>query len=185
MILKEKAISYNDRKNFIKGKNIQKTIKYKSKNKFISLPKHSFSYGVANKPGTPIKNVINNNYGNNAEIKLNNYYRNYFNDISKIKKLFVKKTQHFKKLQEHNKKLRTNSSELKQDVYKSKQFQHIHSKLPDFIQSFKSYRFNNQTKKFNHSCENLIPNQINLPFNENNETKIEENIQNDNIPELK
>jgi hypothetical protein len=38
------------------------------------IPDDEFYYGVANRPSTPVKKVINNDYGNESEkVMVNNY----------------------------------------------------------------------------------------------------------------
>ena len=66
------AANYQAFKDFRKHVDIKQKLKRGSLNRKIYLPEEGFAYGLPNRPPTPIKDIINNNYGNLAEIKIKN-----------------------------------------------------------------------------------------------------------------
>ena len=55
------------------------------------IPEKNFTYGVANRPSTPVKKVINNDYGNEAEKCCVNEYAKLMVQASQ-KKIFLPST---------------------------------------------------------------------------------------------
>ena len=115
----------------------------------IMLPEEGFAYGIANKPGTPMKNVMYNYYGNLAEEQIRKSYEDYFTEKSKVKKLVIKKTPHFKKMQELRKSMaKGHEVQEQKPLYKLKMFQDVPSKVKYQINQFKtSKKKNNLIKK--------------------------------------
>ena len=62
MSIEAGANDLSKHKEFIKNLDVKKKLKYKEKPKTIDLPPENFVYGLANKPSTPIKEVINGVY---------------------------------------------------------------------------------------------------------------------------
>lgn len=105
----------------------------------MELPGEGFVYGLPNRASTPIKDIINGEYGNKAERKLKKNYQSFFEEKSKVKKLVIKKTPHFKKLLESRK---LNSQLVEQKQYKLKMFTGIPSKVSQNLKQFKTFKLN-------------------------------------------
>ena len=71
------ATNYNTFKDFIKTVDFKKKIKEGQLGKIIKLPATEFTYGVRNRTPTPIKDVINGEYGNRAEQEISKEYQTY------------------------------------------------------------------------------------------------------------
>ena len=69
------AANYKAIKDFRKSIDIKQKVKQGSKDRKIILPPEDFVYGMPNRPPTPIKEVINNDYGNRAEAIIRNEYK--------------------------------------------------------------------------------------------------------------
>ncbi|MCQ2818712.1 MAG: DUF4483 domain-containing protein [archaeon] len=117
--------------------------------KTLLLPEQNFAYGLGSKPGTPMKNVMYNYYGNMAEEQIRKSYEDYFTEKSQVKKLVIKKTPHFKKLQEMRKSVAAaHETQEEKPLYKLRMFQDVPSKIKEQIKQFKTYkRKNNLIKK--------------------------------------
>lgn len=181
MTIKAKALSHNKHKEFLKGLDVKQQVKYTKKDKYVDLPAQSFSYGLANKPSTPIKNVINGIYANKAEEKLRKNYQEFFEDKGKVKKLVVKQTPHFRKLMERRRLLSTGDESK---VYKMKMFSGVKSKVAESVQQFKTYRkalhktmsadniYSDKIlkEKYKIEAKDKVPNPEQKANNENNQT---------------
>ena len=77
LAIKMNAANYKSFKDFRKNVDIKQKIKRGNIDRNIYLPHVDFVYGKPNRPPTPIKDVINNNYGNRAEIQIRNEYSNF------------------------------------------------------------------------------------------------------------
>ena len=120
------------------------------------MPKEGFTYGKPNRPPTPIKDIINNNYGNLAEISIRDEYRNFIrkirshsnlninnklNNMRKTMEAKMKKIEEQKNKNELNDKPGGNiSAKNKIEHYKLKMFMDVKSKVAESIKMFKSYR---------------------------------------------
>lgn len=122
--------------------------------KYYDLPPESFVYGLANKPHTPIKDIINNEFANKAEQEVKKSYENFFEEKAKIKKLVIKKTPHLKKLLELKKEGNSNNKDYDKPLYKLKMFQDVGSKVAEGIKQFKTYKGNK--KECNTGLNNVI-----------------------------
>lgn len=167
MALRAGAFSLEKHKEFLKGLDIKKQFKYSQRDRYIDLPPDEFSYGLKNRPSTPIKDVINGGYGNRAAKGIRKKYQVFYEEKSKVKKLFVKRTPHFKKLLESRK---LNQQSVEEKPFKMKLFANIPSKLGEDFKRFKSMRKLNK----NMSADNIFdwrkPEEIKV----NEENKAEE-----------
>lgn len=58
-------------------KDIRKKPCLGKKDRSMGLPPKDFIYGMKNKPHTPIKDIINNVYGNKAEVDIRKSYEHF------------------------------------------------------------------------------------------------------------
>ena len=75
------AANYHAFKDFRKNIDIKQKIKRGSLDRKIYLPHEGFTYGKPNRPPTPIKDIINNNYGTLAEMNIRNEYKNFIKKV--------------------------------------------------------------------------------------------------------
>ena len=75
--IKINEANYKAIKDFRKSIDIKHKIKFGSKDRKVVLPPDYFVYGKPNCPPTPIKEVINNDYGNRAEEIIRNEYQRF------------------------------------------------------------------------------------------------------------
>lgn len=115
-------------------------------------------FGIKARVGTPIKKIINNEYGNKAEKELIKVYESVVEEKNEPKRLIARVTPHFKILKEKNKLLRKSPSKKETPVYKSKLFQDVESKVKEDIKKFKTYKMKckntNEQKEINKSKNN-------------------------------
>ena len=151
------AANYNAFKDFRKNIDIKQKIKHGVIDRRIYLPKEGFTYGKPNPPPTPIKDIINNNYGNLAEITIKNEYRNFLRKmrsqsnvninkkLAQMRKMYEEKR---KKISEEKKekmglglgeKPGNNTVKADKPLYKLKMFMDVGSKVAEGIKLFKSY----------------------------------------------
>ena len=88
MAIKMNATNFATNKDFRQTVDIRQRIPKGKKTFNIKLPPSDFAYGVPNRTPTPIKDVINGEYGNRAE---NHILREYGNYIQEKKKLVNQK----------------------------------------------------------------------------------------------
>ena len=150
------AANYKAIKDFRKSIDIKQKVKHGSITKKINLPPEDFVYGKPNRPPTPIKEVINNDYGNRAEATIRNEYKRFikhkshanFKPPKVIPRYINPLVEEFKKREEERKKNSLDApltdEELfgKKDdkpLYKLKMFQSVGSKIAETIKQFKTY----------------------------------------------
>lgn len=106
------AMNYHAFRDFRKNIDIKQKIKHGSIEGRIYLPKEGFTYGKPNRPPTPIKDIINNNYGNLEEITIRNEYRNFFRKMRSQSNVSInrKLTQMRKMLKKKEKEFRRKKS---------------------------------------------------------------------------
>ena len=173
------AANYHAFKDFRKNIDIKQKLKRGKLDRKIILPKEGFTYGKPNRPPTPIKDIINNNYGNLAEISIRNEYRNFIKKMRSHSNMSFnnKYYQSRKSMEERKKKIeeQKNKNELSEksgitsaknntQLYKMKMFMDVKSKVAESIKMFKSYRPLKRIKvgnKSKNSNENNIDNMIN------------------------
>lgn len=186
------AANYKAIKDFRKSIDIKQKVKQGSKDRKIILPPEDFVYGMPNRPPTPIKEVINNDYGNRAEAIIRNEYKKIIRQKShanfhppKVVPRFINpKVEELKKKEEEKKK---NSLDAPFDdeeifgkkddkpLYKLKMFQSVGSKIAESIKQFKTYKPYKKTEKIkvnDNGIDNLInkvQEEIKQKENENNE----------------
>ncbi len=190
------AANYKAIKDFRKSIDIKQKIKHGSKERKIVLPPDDFVYGKPNRPPTPIKEVINNDYGNRAEAIIRNEYKRFIKQKShanfrpaKVVPRYINPwVEEIKKREEERKKNSLDSPlddiELfgKKDekpLYKLKMFQSVGSKIAESIKQFKTYHpYKKKEKTNNDGIDNLInkvQEEIKQKENENNIPEIPEN----------
>ena len=74
------ATNFQTNKEFRQNVDIRKKIKQGIKKRAIYLPPEDFAYGVPNRPSTPMKNVVNNEYGNVAEEEIKKDYQTFITE---------------------------------------------------------------------------------------------------------
>lgn len=134
----------------------KKERKYGSKQKYLDLPPEDFTYGIPVRVHTPMKDIINNYFANKAEQEVRKSYEEFFEEKSKVKKLVIKKTPHFKKMLEL-KKPGQNGEAQEKPLYKLKMFQNVGSKVTEGIKQFKTYK-NKNTKLIKQEGETDLDN---------------------------
>ena len=143
------------------------------------MPKEGFTYGKPNRPPTPIKDIINNNYGNIAEISIREEYKNFIKKIRSHSNLNINNKFHnlrksmeakAKKIEEQKNKNEPSDkssgsiiAKNKIEQYKLKMFMDVKSKVAESIKMFKSYRPMKKKIKAKDKINNLssIDNMIN------------------------
>lgn len=173
LAIKMNAANYKAIKDFRKSIDIKQKVKQGSKNKKIILPPENFVYGMPNRPPTPIKEVINNDYGNRAEAIIRNEYRRFIKQKShanlrppKVVPRYINPlVEELKKREEERKKNSLDEpydEELfgKKDdkpLYKLKMFQSVGSKIAESIKQFKTYHpYKKKEKVKDDGIDNLI-----------------------------
>ena len=191
LAIKMHAANYKAIKDFRKSLDIKQKKKKGSKNIKIILPPDDFVYGLPNRPPTPIKGVINNEYGNKAEVIIKNEYRKFIKNKSQknirppkvIPRFINPLVEEMKKKEEERKKnsldANLDDEELfgKKDekpLYKLKMFQNVGSKIAESIKQFKTYHPYKKREKLN---DNGINNVINKVQEEIKQKENENNIQ--------
>jgi len=178
------AANYQAFKDFRKNIDIKQKLKRGSLDRKIYLPHEGFTYGKPNRPPTPIKDIINNNYGTLAEMNIRNEYKNFIKKIKsqsnfnirarfeKTKKMLEERR---KKLFEERKsrieignKYNSVSAKIEKPLYKLKMFMDVKSKVAENLKMFKSYRPYQKKIK--------IPRNINNGLKESANTNIDDMI---------
>ena len=144
------------------------------RDKKIVLPPEDFVYGKPNRPPTPIKEVINNDYGNRAEAIIRNEYKKFIKQRShanfkppKVVPRFINPLVEIIKKREEERKKNSLDSPLddfelfgKKDekpLYKLKMFQSVGSKIAENIKQFKTYHpYKKKEKTNNDGIDHLI-----------------------------
>ena len=168
------AANYKAIKDFRKSVDIKQKIKKGTKGQKTILPPIDFAYGKPNRPPTPIKEVINNDYGNRAEAIIRNNYRKFirhrshanFKPSKVVPRYINPLVEKIKKREEEQKKnsldANLDDEELfgKKDdkpLYKLKMFQSVGSKIAESIKQFKTYHpYKKKVKKSNDGIDNMI-----------------------------
>ena len=132
--------------------------KYLGKQKYLDLPPEDFVYGMKTRVHTPMKDIINNYYANKAEEEVRKSYDEFFEEKSKVKKLVIKKTPHFKKMEELKKRGQNIGGNEEKPLYKLKMFQNVGSKVTEGIKQFKTYKNNKKLikKEGESSLDNIV-----------------------------
>ena len=159
--------------NFASIKDFRKSVDYRQKRKIgqktrkIHLPPIDFVYGVPNRPPTPIKEVINNDYGNRAEKIIRQEYSNFIKNKSKklfrppkVVPRFINPLVEEMKKKEEEKKANSLDMPLEEEeekkdekpLYKLKMFQSVPSKIAESIKQFKTYHPYKKEEKIQENC---------------------------------
>jgi hypothetical protein len=186
------AANFKSIKQFRKNIDIKQKKKIGSKDKKINLPPVDFVYGKPNRPPTPIKEVINNDYGNKAETQIRKEYKKYLRQKShavfrppKVVPRFINpKVEELRRKEEEKKKnsLDANlSDELsgKKDekpLYKLKMFLNVGSKIAESIKQFKTYHPYKKREKPNMKDNGIdhVINQLQEEIKQNENKTIEQ-----------
>ena len=145
MAVKMNATNYNTFKDFIKTVDFKKKIKEGQLGKIIKLPATEFTYGVRNRTPTPIKDVINGEYGNRAEQEISKEYQTYIREKRHASHFAPRVTRHFNQMMQtrHQKQFIT-----EKPLYKMKMFQSVKSRVAEDVKNFK--KFEGENSKFNY-----------------------------------
>lgn len=149
------ATNFATNKDFRKNIDIRQKVRVGQKFKKYELPDEEFTYGLGNRPSTPIKDVINNAYGNREEDFIRKEYDAFIKERSKIfrrppkvvPRYISKKVEEMRKKEEERKanNLDVPIEEIMEEVknqkplYKMKMFQNVGSKVAEGIKQFKTY----------------------------------------------
>ena len=142
------AANYKAIKDFRKSIDIKQKIKHGSKDRKIILPPDDFVYGKPNRPPTPIKEVINNDYGNRAEAIIRNEYKRFikqkshanFRPAKVVPRYINPLVEEIKKREEERKKnildaplddIELFGKKDEKPLYKLKMFQSVGSKIDE------------------------------------------------------
>lgn len=108
--------------------------------KKIYLPAHDFTYGIKNRPSTPIKNIINYEFSNKAEEVIRRSYSMIISERRSNEKIAPKITKYFQqKIQNKKEQKELNEIMKSKEVYKMKKFLNVQSKLKENLKNFKTY----------------------------------------------
>lgn len=136
MAVKMNATTYGTHKDFRKNINIRKKMRHGTKERHINLPPEDFAYGIRNRTPTPIKDVINNGYGNRAEDVIGREYQTFMREKQLVNRLVPKTTPHFNKMMQ-TRRMQENVEE--RPLYKMKMFKDVGSKVAEGVKMFKTY----------------------------------------------
>ena len=158
MAIKMNATNFATNKDFRQTVDIRQRIPKGKKTFNIKLPPSDFAYGVPNRTPTPIKDVINGEYGNRAENHILREYGNYIQEKKNIKnhlrqnpkietKYINPKAKILKEREEEKRKFQLDYDPLdeelpkeeKENLWKMKMFQGATSKVAEGIKQFKTY----------------------------------------------
>ena len=171
MAIKVNATSPKANKDFRRSIDIREKVKHGRLNKSVKLPPENFAYGIPVRPSTPIKDVVNNIFGNRAEAMIRRDYDNFIKEKEKFKKGPPKVVPRYinplvYELKAKEEEERKNKEELEKEVvdpldeevepepplWKMRMFRDVGSKVAEGIKKFKTYE---QYKK-NDGLDNLI-----------------------------
>ena len=154
------ATTYATNKDFRRTIDIRQKMRQGGRERKIILPHEDFVYGLPNRPATPIKDVINNAYGNRAEDIIRHEYGAFIKEKSVknirppkvVPRFYNPKLEEIKKREEEKKKGRLDYEEPlvpatidydkktdEKPLYKLKMFQNVGSKVAEQIKQFKTY----------------------------------------------
>ena len=159
LAVKMNATNFGTHKDFRKTVDIRQNIKKGKKKQCIYLPPTDFAYGVPNRTPTPIKEVINGEYGNRAENNIDREYDHYINEQRDLKnrmkqppkvvtryvnpKVQIIKEREMEKMKYNNPDYDPLDEELPPEdmhpLWKMKMFQGAKSKVAEEIKQFKTY----------------------------------------------
>lgn len=171
------AANYKAIKDFRKSIDIKQKKKEGSKDRKIILPPDDFVYGMPNRPPTPIKDVINNQYGNKAEAIIKNEYRKFIRNRSqqnlrppKVIPRYINPLVEIMKKKEEEKKMNSLDANLDEEdifgkkdekpLYKLKMFQSVGSRVAEGIKQFKTYHPYKKKDKLNDEGLNNLINKV-------------------------
>ena len=150
------ATNFATNKDFRKTVDIRQKIRIGHKGKKIYLPDENFTYGLPNRPSTPIKDVLSNAYGNREENIIRKEYGRYIREKSarvygapKVEvRYYNPQIEEMKKKEEQKKRFNLNGYVIKdeQPMYKMKMFKGIPSKVSQGIRQFKTFYPKNGNK---------------------------------------
>ena len=126
-------------------------------NREIKLPPDDFAYGIQNRPSTPIKQVVNNDFGNKAEFLIKKEYNKFIKEKSKIfkgppkiicryinPKVFeMRQKEEERKEKEREKNFDDSFNEnveKEPPLWKMKMFRDVGSKVAEDVKKFKTYK---------------------------------------------
>ena len=192
LAIKMNAANYKSIKDFRKSIDIKQKVKHGSITKKIILPPEDFVYGKPNRPPTPIKEVINNDYGNRAEATIRNEYKRFIKHKShanfkppKVNPRYINPLVEELKRREEERKKNSLDAPLSDEelfrkkddkpLYKLKMFQSVGSKIAETIKQFKTYHPYKKKEKVNMNDDgidnliNKVQKEIKQKENDNNE----------------
>ena len=150
--------------NFYSSKDYRSMIDIRKKpiegklNREIKLPPDDFAYGIQNRPSTPIKLVVNNDFGNKAEFLIKKEYNKFIKERSKIlkgppkiicryinPKVFElrEKEEEERKEKEKEKNIvdpLDENVEKEPPLWKMRMFRDVGSKVAEDVKKFKTYK---------------------------------------------
>lgn len=129
------ANNFSTNKDFREHIDIKQKIKVGTKDHQINLPPKDFAYGMHNRAPTPVKEVINFEYGNIAENTIIKDYQTYLKQRKKFSHSVTKTTKHYQQL------IKSKNEEKKvkeKELYKMKMFQNVGSKVTEQVKQFKT-----------------------------------------------
>lgn len=115
----------------------QKEALSRKEGQVIGATPENFIYGMKNRPHTPIKDIINNVYGNKAEVDIRRSYERFLQERNVVKKLVAKVTPYYLKMKA---KKKGHDVIKEKPMYKLKMFQDVGSKVTEGIKAFKTYK---------------------------------------------
>ena len=179
MAIKMNATTHQTNKDFRHNIDIRERIPSGKKGRTINLPPDDFAYGVPNRTPTPIKEVINNEYGNKAEQKQLRKYSNIIREKEATYTLVPKTTKHWNRLMSAKIQSRTPFEE--KPLYKMKMFQGTKSKVAEGVNTFKKFKGENSKFNYNPKRNDIAPKTTmnvkrNIKYNEYGNDGVDEMI---------
>ena len=150
--------------NFYSSKDYRSMIDIRKKpiegklNREIKLPPDDFAYGIQNRPSTPIKLVVNNDFGNKAEFLIKKEYNKFIKERSKIlkgppkiicryinPKVFELREKEEEERKEKEREKNFDDSfnenvEKEPPLWKMRMFRDVGSKVAEDVKKFKTYK---------------------------------------------
>lgn len=136
LAIRMNATAYDTHKDFRKHVDIRRPLREGKKGKLINLPENEFVYGIRNRTPTPIKKVINNEYGNAAETVIRQEYKTFMRENEIVAHFAPRTTPHFMKLLQARK---MNQNIEEKPLYKMRMFKRVPSKVAEGIRQFKTF----------------------------------------------
>jgi hypothetical protein len=180
------AANYKAISNFRKNVDIRQKLKHGTIDRRIFLPPDEFAYGLPNRPPTPMKNIMNNEYGNRSEAIIRNEYKKFIREKSytniKSKQFFqnylypkVNKSNKFGDNMHKCPSTDGYSAKSDRPLYKLKMFEYVGSKVAESLKQFKTYKPYKKIEKYDDNGLDHLIKKVEEEIKQKNDEKINSN----------